>query len=524
MQDAVKTGTLGRLVAHAVVLVASAGTMIVELVASRLVSKYLGSSLYTWTSVIGIVLGGISLGNWLGGRMADRHSPRRLIPWILLGASALTVLIVVLDAVVGRLVRVLPNDVMSMGILVRSVVLITVMFFLPSTALGMVSPVMARYAIEGARGPGRAVGGIYAVGSLGSIGGTFLAGYLLIPAIGLTANVLAVAAALALLALALGGRRLVTGAWAAVIVAAWATGAPGALAGVLAGEPPGVRVLETRDSPYSWIQVSDRSTPAGVERTLRLDALIHNRYDFASPDHLLYEYERIFAALTRVAARALAHTPALATLTLGGGAFTLPEYLERHYPAGSHEVAEIDPGVVEVAHRYFDLPRDTRLAISIEDARVFVDRVQGRRRYDVVYCDAFNAYAVPYHLTTKEFLQRIAAVMSPDGLYLVNLIDIFDSGSFLAAFLDTARTVFPDVAVYVPPDSGSSTRTTFVVAAGRRDAGLDDLRDETGALVGTRISAERLAELAARNGRVVLTDDHAPVENLIGPVFLRSVE
>ncbi len=148
MQDAVKTGTLGRLVAHAVVLVASAGTMIVELVASRLVSKYLGSSLYTWTSVIGIVLGGISLGNWLGGRMADRHSPRRLIPWILLGASALTVLIVVLDAVVGRLVRVLPNDVMSMGILVRSVVLITVMFFLPSTALGMVSPVMARYAIE----------------------------------------------------------------------------------------------------------------------------------------------------------------------------------------------------------------------------------------------------------------------------------------------------------------------------------------------------------------------------------------
>lgn len=507
-----------RALPHAVVFASSMGVMIVELVASRLVAKYLGSSLYTWTSVIGIVLGGISLGNWLGGKLADRFSPRRIIPLLLLACSILTFLIVVLDLAVGRVTRILGVEAFTMSILVRSVLLIVALFFLPSTALGTISPVMAKYALDQAAGVGRTVGGIYAAGSLGSIAGTFLAGYVLIPLLGLTMNVLLVGALLAVLSLAMGGRRIVAGAWLIVLIALAATRAPDAFARALAEEPgTGKRLVFAGDSAYSYIQVADLQTPGGVERDLRLDALIHNKHDPANPDVLLYEYERIYEALTREISPS-------STLTLGGGAFTLPCYLERRYPRARHVVVEIDPAVVDTAFRYFDLPRQTRIEIVREDARAFVDRVQGRESFDVVYCDAFNAFSVPSHLTTREFTEKVAAILAPGGAYLVNCIDIFDSGLFLNAFVNTVRSVFPRVSVYATPGSLGGSRSTFVIAAAGRELGGEWLRGSNGAVVGARIPAGRLAALRERAGSAVLTDDHAPVETLMAPVFLGSVK
>jgi spermidine synthase len=514
-----------RFVPHAVVFISSMGIMIVELVASRLVSKYLGSSLYTWTSVIGIVLGGISLGNWLGGKLADRYQPRRIIPFILLAASVLTVLIVVLDIVVGRMTNIFQNTTISMNILVSSVLLITALFFLPSCAMGTVSPVMAKYALEQAKGVGKTVGGIYASGALGSIAGTFLTGYLLIPALGLTTNILLVGAALAALSLAMGGRRVVSGAWLLALAALTALGTPHALALRAAADPLGrTRLVFEKDSPYSYIQVTDDTSWGTMERDLRLDALIHNRFDPARPDELLYSYERIFAAITLTAFQELSADESLKTLTLGGGAFTLPSYLERHYPGGSHEVAEIDPDVVETAHRWFGLAWDTHLGITVKDARNYLDGVVGKKTFDIVYCDAFNAFSVPSHLTTREFIEKTAGVLRPRGLFLANVIDMFNTGRFLNAYLNTLRTVFPQVSVFMSSDSGLSGRATFVVVAGRQPFTAEILEDSAGAVVGTRLSRELLEDLAARNGGAILTDDHAPVENLMAPVFLGNVD
>ncbi len=514
-------------VPHAIVFLASMAVMIVELVASRLVAKYVGNSLFTWTSVIGIVMGGISLGNWIGGRLADRHSPRRVIPWVLLAGSLLTVLIVVLDVAVGRITDVLGSGAMTFSVLLRSVVLITILFFLPCCAYGCVSPIMAKYALEDRERIGSAVGGIYAAGSLGGIAGTFLTGYLLIPALGLTAIILVVAIVLVLLAIAMGGRRLVSGAWLTVLIAAFALagtgGTPQLLARELAGSGGGGRLLYVKDSPYSYIQVSDRQVGATTERVLRLDALIHNRYDPSRPDTLLYDYERIFAALTRSEVEERVSAAPFSTLTLGGGAFTLPSYLERHYPRAANTVVEIDPDVVEVAHRYFDLPRDSPIHIRIQDARTYVEAVQGRERYDIIYCDAFNAFSVPYHLTTEEFTREVAGLLSRRGIFLADVIDILSSGRFLTAYLTTVRPVLPTVAVYMPAGSGADTRTTFVVAARTSGTFAETLRDRKGSTVATRLSAGQLAALVKRNGSAALTDNHAPVDNLMAPVFLGSV-
>ncbi len=505
---------LARLGPQAVVFVASMGVMILELVAGRLVAKYLGNSLYTWTSVIGIVLGGISLGNGIGGRLADRIAPRRLIPWILLAASVLTVAVTALDLLVGLLTPAIEG--MSLGILARAVALITVLFFLPSTAMGMVSPVMAKFAIEASAGVGATVGGIYAAGSLGSIGGTFLAGYLLIPAFGLTANILTVGAVLAALSLVMGGRRVVSGLWLALLLVLLATGAAGRLS--KAGT---AGVLFEKDSPYSYIQVADKALPAGRERTLRLDALVHSRHSPDDPDRLLYQYERIFADLTALFSRQTSRGSELATLTLGGGAFTLPAWLERHYPSAAHTVVEIDPEVVSTARRFFDVPAETRIRTVIADARGYIE--EARERYDLVYCDVFNAYSVPAHLTTREFVGKVARLLSPGGMLLSNVIDIFDSGRFLGAYLATVRSVFPVAVVYLPADSSWGGRATFVVAATDGWAPPSALRDARGTVIATAVPQEKLDELELLR-LPILTDDYAPVENLMAPVFLKSVK
>ncbi len=522
-----KGGAL-RFVPHAVVFATSMGVMIVELVASRLISKYLGSSLYTWTGVIGIVLGGISLGNWLGGVLADRFSPRRLAPLLLLAASLLTILVIVMDLVVGRITWVVESSGMTVGLLARTIALVTVLFFLPSCALGTVSPAMAKYALEGAPGVGKTVGGIYAAGSLGSIGGTFLAGFLLIPALGLTMNILLVGIVLALLSLALGGRRLLSGLWAAALVAVAVTGAPAALARSFAEAPTGERrVVFEKDSPYSFVQVADGQGASGRERTLRLDALIHSRQDPDHPDILLYEYEKIFEALTRAHVAGLPRGAGFSTLTLGGGGFTLPDWLARHYPAARHSVVEIDPDVVRTAEDWFGLPDPAPLRIVVSDARAFLRartaaRVPGER-YDVVYADAFNAFSVPAQLTTRECIQEVAGLMAPGGIFLVNCIDIFDSGLFLNAYLNTLRAVFPRVAVYVDPSWDATRRATFVIAAGGNEPLAGTLFGPSGERVGEMLPAALLAALRARRGGLVLTDDHAPVDTLMAPVFLRSV-
>ncbi len=529
---------VSRLLPHTVVFVASMGVMIVELVASRLVAKYLGSSLFTWTGVIGVVLGGISLGNWVGGRLADRWQARSLAPILLLAASALTVLIIALDVVVGRLTWELPSEGMTVGLLLQTLLLVAILFLLPSTALGTISPVMAKFALEQAVGVGKTVGGLYAAGSLGSIGGTFLAGYLLIPALGLSTNVLVVSIVLAALALLLGGRRLLSGLriasglWILALASLLLGGAPGALAAAIShGDEQGRTVLYEKDSPYSYIRVMDSPSGDGIERTLRLDALVHNKTDPARPDSLLYEYERIFEALTRQTVERMARAadlPAMdkarfSTLTLGGGGFTMPGYLERHYPDARHTVVEIDPDVVAAAHRYFGLPQDSRLEIAISDARRWVRSAQGRS-WDIVYCDAFNAFSVPAHLTTLEFTELVARALSSDVMYLVNCIDVLDSGRFLNAYLNTVESVFPTVAVYVDPTFRPYQRATFVVAAKRSsDAFPEVLRDPAGTVVGQTLSPTQIAELRARNGKLILTDDRAPVDTLMAPVFLRAV-
>ncbi len=508
---------------HAVVFITSMGIMIIELVASRLVSKYFGNSLYTWTGVIGVVLGGISLGNYLGGRLADRFSPRAIATPLLLASSLLVFLILALDQFLYLLLTRSPSPAVTSRMVLQSLAVISLLFLLPSASLGTISPVMAKYALQETTRVGNTVGSIYALSAAGSIIGTFLSGFVLIPLLGITAIVLIVGLVIAVLALLVGRARAVSASWAAVILlltVLYPKAAEGPGGEAAAGAE---RTLYQAESMYSHIEVREADRLRYKERMLILDGLIHNRYNPDDPDDLLYEYERIFSALTDRAVGPDRRRP-FSTLTLGGGACVFPYYLERRYPGSRNRIVEIDPKVIQVARRWFDAPESPRTRVSVMDARQFVGQARRAQAYDLIYLDAFSSYSIPYHLTTREFTEQVAGILAADGLFLVNAIDVFSIGRFLNAYLNTLRAVFPHVQVYWDPGTSPDLRATFVLVASRRPFAAESLADPSGRPVAQSLTAEQLADLKERNGPIVLTDGYAPVESLIAPVFLHSVE
>ena len=585
--------------------VASLAFMALEMVAGRLVTRHLGSSIYGWTSVIGILLGGLSLGNYLGGKLADVIRSESQASWLFLAASVLTLSILVMETPphwlshrvldsqkpvlsVAITMTKLPGTSLPLAWPARVLLVVAVVFFVPSLSMGTVSPVVAKLAVERLRQSkrtGTAIGQVYAWGMVGSILGTFLAGFVLIDLLGTKGLLLVLGTALAFAATMLGN------AWHA----AWA-GIPLGLCVIAFVPSPwfekqglawGIREAkgnpETTEDALAWVDESDyyyikvKNEPDadGQKRTLVLDNLIHGYFILGHPERLDYDYEHIYALVADRVAKAKARcdrqsrapAPPLRTLFLGGGAYTFQRYMQHAYPGTAVDVAEIDPAVTKANIMATGLPRDTTIKTTWGDARQFVERHQGLEHYDLIFGDAFNDFSVPWHLTTRQFNAKIAKLLGPNGVYMINIIDAYESdakalerakarirkekitdpkaqarvrrealarariyGGFLGAWVKTARLTFPSISIFgtdEPP--GSGLRETFVVVASKA-ALQDDLADLGGRDGDPRFfqddrlfeprpfGKEHLAAIDLRSRGIILTDDYAPVENLLAPV------
>ncbi len=312
-QRAFVRGWLGR--PMWLVFISSACSMVLELVAGRIIAPYVGVSLYTWTTVIGVVLAGISLGNFLGGWLADRWaSPRLLGLTFLLGGLACFGILAV-DALGARLPGHWP-------VVVQILVLTAALFFTPSLLLGGVSPIVATLSVQDLARTGSTVGRIYAAGAVGSIVGTFASGYVLIAQFGTHTIVWGVAVLLISLGLIFvlfgHGRLLVLLFLAAAIGGmAWAAGR---------GWLRGPCDLETN---YFCVRVQEQEQEGETVRALVLDRLVHSYSSLGDPTRLVYGYEQVYAHVTAQRARA---KPNLRALFIGGGGYTFPRYLEAVYP------------------------------------------------------------------------------------------------------------------------------------------------------------------------------------------------
>jgi predicted membrane-bound spermidine synthase len=608
---------------NSLVFITSVCVMTLELTASRLIAKTVGSSLYTWTSVIGVVLAGITLGNFLGGWLADRFDRGRSLAWMYLLASISCASVLWLDHLISPMSR---PSMLSWPAWILTVV--SAMFLLPSLALGTISPLVASMALSRCSRMGSTVGNVYAWGALGSIIGTFLTGFYLMDVWGTRTIVGLTAGTLGLLAVIVAGaprlfRVAVVCGWLQLlgwtVLAATCTeramaaiaSSVGSIASVSQsaeqaeftrtkwsrfGISLGTKLhelgllLKLRDdnigayydeSSYSTIMVTEGEDGDRLIKNLRLDKLIHSYYDPNDPTRLKYEYEQVYAAVTKRTASLLTQPVTLSTrslpadtldardlpagvsfdaasatlkveqpsrevfqallnlapesgfwkaveelyretnkplwggfssveleelpegvsipeslaatirhdrslevvtaygvvtaelrdrlirgtpsgawyseverargesrrasaLFMGGGGFIFPRWFLKEFPGSERiEVAELDPAVYRVAIEALRLTEteQKRIQTTIGDARNFVDdRLRDNRRlvaagkspvrYDFIYGDAFNDFSIPAHLTTREFLQKLHDLLSDDGVFQANIIDIYPHWEF----------------------------------------------------------------------------------------------
>lgn len=473
--------------------------MTLELLAGRLLAPYIGVSLYTWTGIIGACLTGMSIGSLFGGWLADKADPRRLLSGMLLVGAGLVAGFLLFHpfiSSVAEAVRMLGLNPL-LGIFFLSMLL----FGVPCFFMAAVSPVAYKLALKDPSKVGSTVGRLSASGIAGSIAGTYATGFWLVPTFGTQAIVMGVAVVLGMLGVAAlpwtRSRQVVAGVLVGVLPWVGLQAAP-----TLANNPCKV------ESAYYCIRWSLKldSTGERVVKQLSLDSLIHSGYRVDKPDELWYEYEQVAAWVMDAELDRFART-----LFLGGGGYILPYWVERNFPDATVDVIEIDPAVTRVALQEF-VPDSRRIKSHNLDARQAMIQFPETRKYNLVFSDVFNDFSVPYHLTTREFHSLVRQHLAEGGLYIMNVVDS-NLGPFVGAVAATLQEVFPHVVVLPGSDATGSSRTPQLLVASDRPLPLEEWAKHP---LKPRFSVEPL-ELDGPS--VILTDNHAPTDMLLLPIF-----
>ncbi|MGH3442891.1 MAG: fused MFS/spermidine synthase [Nitriliruptorales bacterium] len=471
----------------------SAAILVLEILAGRMLAPYVGVTLETFTGIIGTVLAGISFGSWAGGRVADRIHPRRLLGPLVVAGGVLALAAPLAVATAGAAVR-------NTGPL-AIVILAGVGFFAPAAVLSAVTPTVVKLQLRDLDVTGTIVGRLSALATAGAIVGTFVTGFALVAALPSRTIVLGVGAALVV---AGAGVWWVlwpdrTGLGTAVVIGVLAVGTVAAVPGAC-----------DRESPYFCASVIPEDDDPS-RRLLLLDTVRHSYVDVDDPTHLQFTYAQ---TMSDVLATLAPPGEPLDVLHVGGGGFTMPRYVRATRPGSRNVVLELDPMLVRIAEDELGLERGPDLQVITGDARLTLAG-QPEGAFDVVIGDAFGGLAVPWHLTTVEFLTDLRARLRPGGVYAMNLIDYPPLG-FARAEVATLRAVFDHVAVLAPPDRLSGDDGgNFVVVASDAPLGLEAILGRNAAR-GDNEAALVECELDAFVGdAAVLTDDHAPVDQLL---------
>lgn len=501
----------------------SACVVILGLVAIRLVARDLGASLYTWTALLGVGLAGLALGNALGGRGADRYHVRRLLAVLFGLSSAACVMAVVLNNLVGRWLW-----LWQVSWPAHVFVHVFVVFLLPAALLGAINPVLAKMALDRHLGTGQTVGTIYTWAALGGLVGVFLAGFWLIPQYGSIAIIWVIGAVLLGIALLYWISCWALYLWAIIFGALATMGMAPATWAQQAGVSVGLRelndpnlVLYEDETAYAYLQVR-RISDRPDRRAFRQDQRAPSEIVIGDVTNLQHFHTEVFAGLT---SELSATDRPLTMLVMGAGGYAFPQYLQATWPRERVEVVEIDPGVTRAAEEAFGLASNTSIATFHGDARNYLAQVirenaggASAKRYDFIYGDAADG-SVPFHRMTKEFNEMVAQVLTDVGVYMVHVTDTYEGGRFLGALIGTLEQTFACVRVIGSREELPSLTGSFVVVAAAYPFDPEKLLRQYNAFLPFRVLDETEAtSLKAQAEHRVLTDDYAPVEQLLTPV------
>lgn len=491
------------------VFAAGAAAMAVEMCASRLLAPYFGDSQLVWAVLIGLILVYLTAGAALGGRWADRRPSPGALAQVVMWAGLWVGLVPMLARPVLGLAHVGWAG-LQVGLLGGAFVGVLALFAPPVLLLGAVPPYAVRVALRALDDAGRTAGRISALSAAGSIAGTLLPVFTLIPLLGTRRALLATGLALVVLGGAARwawerrGAGLALG-MAGALVLAWWLGAGGVVRA-------SADLVYEQESSYNYIRVLQ----AGPERHLLLnDGLgVHSIYD---PDSLLtgHLFDYFLLAPYFAASPPAKPQPAVAIIGLAGG--TIARQYTAVYGPVPIDGVEIDPAIIEVARRYFGLDAPNVRAIA-QDGRYFL--AHSPSRYDVVAVDAYRTPYIPWHLTTQEFFQLVRDRLADDGVLAINVGHTGVDWALSEALADTVHTVFPSVYLIDAPEDYNHLLVATSQPTGLREleARLVALEDPTLASVAARILGRIEPWPTAR---AAFTDDRAPVETVVHGMIAR---
>lgn len=472
--------------------------MVFEIIGSRILSPFIGTSTYVWTSLIGIILASLSLGYWAGGRLADRRPDPKLLASVILAAGGLVSLTVLVKDLLLSAIAAL-----SIGLEIKAVIAALLLFAPASVCLGIVTPFAVRLKMTSLEHTGSTVGNLYALSTIGSILGTFAAGFVLLPFVGSVRTLYGIAATLIILSFALTPMALSRPLISAVIVLVF---------GIAANELSAITLrvrsgLHDIDTEYSRVQVFDTTDPVSARpiRALATDPYFVQSAAFLDSEDLVLQYSPYYHLIRHF------KPDFKDTLIIGGAGYSFPKDYLRSYPEARIDVVEIDPQMTQIARKFFRLNDDPRMRIVHEDGRMYINRGE-TGKYDAVFMDAFGSlFSVPTHLTTVEAVEQIHRILKDDGVVIFNLGSAITgpASGFLLAEVATYRAVFPQVYLFkVRPDYPDEKLQNVILVASRSPMfAVSDISDASLAALLANLYPVPTPERTA-----ILTDDLAPVE------------
>jgi spermidine synthase len=476
-----------------VAAVVGAASLGAEIAAARLMAPWFGASTIIWANTIATVLVALSVGYWIGGRLADRDPTIKGLSRLVLVAAAL---LAAVPFVAGPFLRVsvAALDRVEAGAFVGSLFAVLILVATPVLLLGTVAPYAVRLSVRTVEEAGRVAGRLYAISTLGSLAGVFLSALLLIPLVGTRRTFLAFALALALVAVPALGRRFVLAPLAVAALLAVPVGTVKATGGA--------RVIWDHDTEYQYARVVEE--PDG-ERRLELNEgqAVHSVYrpgEWLTGDY----WDEMLVLPFAVAAQ-----PPRSVAILGNAAGTTARAYAHFFPGTRVDGVEIDGELSDVGRRLFDL-RGPNVHLHTADARPFLRRSD--RRWDLIVVDAYRQPYIPFYLATREFFELAERHLTPRGTVVINVGHPEDSDHLERVLSATMGDVFANVARDPSqPTNVMLTGSDAPLSAARLKAAVPGLPAPLRPVA--LAAADRLAP--ALRGGAVYTDDHAPVEWLV---------
>lgn len=484
-------------------------SLALEMSASRLLGAYFGTSLFIWANLIGLILIYLTIGYFVGGRLADRY-PSEQVLCVITTAAALSTLLIpfISQSILAWSITGMAQ--ISVSIFLSSLVGTILLFAVPVILLGLVSPFAIRLVTKEVAQSGRVSGSLYAISTLGSILGAFLPVLWLIPTFGVRRTLLIVATLL--FAASLWGLR-----------PRWRPSF--AIALILLVLPLGPLkdipyLLHEQESLYNYIQVTQ--LPDGTRQLILNEGqAIHSIY-YSDPNKILtgWYWDYFLAAPYFNPGFQPQQLHRVGIIGLAGG--TIAHQFTQVYGPVPIDGVEIDPAIVDIGRQYFGM-NEPNLHVHVEDGRTFLATTQAQ--YDVVAIDAFQQPYIPFQLTTREFFSEIRSHLSPTGVVTLNTGHTTHDFRLVQAFVNTMKQVFPSIYVFNVP----GTFNTEVMAT-MQPTSIETFKSNLAQFASTTVMGQVANEVVPvvtqghADGGIVFTDDRAPIEQITDQLLLNYIQ